>query len=198
MAQITPPRSYHQELTKRVIDFLQTGDPRLFPFVQHMDNIRLAAFKRDLREGLGEVLDSGSARKTSATGRIVSDRRRSILKYEETLADWRSAATRLSLELQIPWSEPDDARSRTIDEFLTVMAWHDDNHLDQLRRALVFFQTPLERAVPVGQLALFRHTAEELLPAAAKTSALSPPRATIPTSIASPPSVVTMSACMAA
>lgn len=25
---------------------------------------------------------------------------------------------------------------RTIDEFLTVMAWHDDNHLDQLRRAL--------------------------------------------------------------
>jgi len=25
---------------------------------------------------------------------------------------------------------------RTIEEFLTVMAWHDDNHLDQLRRAL--------------------------------------------------------------
>jgi hypothetical protein len=25
---------------------------------------------------------------------------------------------------------------RTIDEFLTVMAWHDDNHLDQLGRAL--------------------------------------------------------------
>ena len=25
---------------------------------------------------------------------------------------------------------------RTIDEFLSVMAWHDDNHLDQLRRAL--------------------------------------------------------------
>ena len=25
---------------------------------------------------------------------------------------------------------------RTVDEFLTVMAWHDDNHLDQLRRAL--------------------------------------------------------------
>ena len=25
---------------------------------------------------------------------------------------------------------------RTIDEFLTVMAWHDDNHLDQIRRAL--------------------------------------------------------------
>lgn len=25
---------------------------------------------------------------------------------------------------------------RTIDEFLAVMAWHDDNHVDQLRRAL--------------------------------------------------------------
>lgn len=86
MAQITPPRSYHQELTKRVIDFLQTGDPRLFPFVQHMDNIRLAAFKRDLREGLGEVLDSGSARKTSATGRIVSDRR-----LIEIIEEWRAA-----------------------------------------------------------------------------------------------------------
>ena len=24
----------------------------------------------------------------------------------------------------------------TIDQFLTLMAWHDDNHLDQLRRAL--------------------------------------------------------------
>ena len=30
-----------------------------------------------------------------------------------------------------------DARGRrTIDEFLSVMPWHDDNHLDQLRRAL--------------------------------------------------------------
>jgi hypothetical protein len=24
----------------------------------------------------------------------------------------------------------------TLDFFLTLMAWHDDNHLDQLRRAL--------------------------------------------------------------
>ncbi|MGH7334468.1 MAG: hypothetical protein ACREKS_17350, partial [Candidatus Rokuibacteriota bacterium] len=24
----------------------------------------------------------------------------------------------------------------TIDDFVTLMAWHDDNHLDQLRRAL--------------------------------------------------------------
>jgi N-methylhydantoinase B/oxoprolinase/acetone carboxylase alpha subunit len=30
-----------------------------------------------------------------------------------------------------------DARGRrTLDEFLSVIAWHDDNHLDQLERAL--------------------------------------------------------------
>ncbi|MGH7304831.1 MAG: DinB family protein [Candidatus Rokuibacteriota bacterium] len=30
----------------------------------------------------------------------------------------------------------DSRGRRTIDEFLSVMAWHDGNHLDQLRRAL--------------------------------------------------------------
>src|SRR5262249_9708095 len=30
----------------------------------------------------------------------------------------------------------DSRGRRTIDEFLTVIAWHDDNHLDQLRRAV--------------------------------------------------------------
>jgi hypothetical protein len=30
----------------------------------------------------------------------------------------------------------DSRGRRTIDEFLSLMAWHDDNHLDQLRRAL--------------------------------------------------------------
>ena len=30
----------------------------------------------------------------------------------------------------------DSRGRRTIDGFLSVMAWHDDNHLDQLRRAL--------------------------------------------------------------
>src|SRR5262245_59121892 len=30
----------------------------------------------------------------------------------------------------------DSRGRRTLDEFLSVMAWHDDNHLDQLRRAL--------------------------------------------------------------
>jgi hypothetical protein len=30
----------------------------------------------------------------------------------------------------------DSRGRRTLDDFLAVMAWHDDNHLDQLRRAL--------------------------------------------------------------
>jgi len=30
----------------------------------------------------------------------------------------------------------DSRGRRTIDDFVTVMAWHDENHLDQLRRAL--------------------------------------------------------------
>jgi hypothetical protein len=30
----------------------------------------------------------------------------------------------------------DSRGRRTLDEFLTIMAWHDDNHLDQLKRAL--------------------------------------------------------------
>jgi len=30
----------------------------------------------------------------------------------------------------------DSRGRRTLDEFLSVMAWHDDNHLDQLQRAL--------------------------------------------------------------
>jgi len=30
----------------------------------------------------------------------------------------------------------DSRGRRTIDQFLSIMAWHDDNHLEQLRRAL--------------------------------------------------------------
>lgn len=54
-------------------------------------------------------------------------------RREETLAflgalgpdDWSRAGV-----------HADSRGRRTIDEFLSVMAWHDDNHLDQLRRAL--------------------------------------------------------------
>jgi hypothetical protein len=54
-------------------------------------------------------------------------------RRDETLAflrnlgphDWRRAGV-----------HGDSRGRRTIDGFLSVMAWHDDNHLDQLRRAL--------------------------------------------------------------
>lgn len=40
-------------------------------------------------------------------------------------ADWSRAGHQL-----------DSRGRRTLDDFLSVMAWHDDNHLEQLRRAL--------------------------------------------------------------
>jgi hypothetical protein len=54
-------------------------------------------------------------------------RRRETLHFLGGLEsnDWRRAGV-----------HADSRGRRTIDEFLSVMAWHDDNHLDQLRRAL--------------------------------------------------------------
>ena len=54
-------------------------------------------------------------------------RRGETLAFLKTLErdDWQRAGVHV-----------DSRGRRTIDEFLSVMAWHDDNHLDQLRRAL--------------------------------------------------------------
>jgi hypothetical protein len=54
---------------------------------------------------------------------------------------WRDEMRALFAELPADaWARggvhTDSRGRRTLDEFLTVMAWHDDNHLDQLRRAL--------------------------------------------------------------
>jgi len=54
-------------------------------------------------------------------------RRRETLQFLGGLAS--DAWTRAGVHV-------DSRGRRTIDEFLSVMAWHDDNHLDQLRRAL--------------------------------------------------------------
>jgi hypothetical protein len=86
MAQLTPEPAYDHDLARRAIEFLHTEDRRLFPFTQTMDNALLAAFKRDLREGLRDTLNSGSARKTSATGFVTSGRRLGKIIHE-----WRSA-----------------------------------------------------------------------------------------------------------
>jgi hypothetical protein len=54
-------------------------------------------------------------------------RRGETLEFLKALAPdaWQRAGVHL-----------DSRGRRTLDEFLAVMAWHDDNHLDQLRRAL--------------------------------------------------------------
>jgi hypothetical protein len=65
--------------------------------------------------------DAGAA--LAAFGR----RRGETLELLRALApgDWRRAGVHL-----------DSRGRRTLDEFLSVMDWHDDNHVDQLRRAL--------------------------------------------------------------
>jgi len=90
VAQIDPEQRYHDWLIDRVVRFLQTRDRRIFPFTANFDEHQLAAFVRDLREGLGEVIDGGSARKTSATGFITSDQnlRRIIDEWSEANGEW--------------------------------------------------------------------------------------------------------------
>ena len=73
MAQIYPGELYNDELMERVVRYLQTRDPRCFPFAANFDEQRQAAFVRDLQEGLSSITDSGSARKSSATGFTTSD-----------------------------------------------------------------------------------------------------------------------------
>ena len=90
MAQIDPEHPYNDWLMDRVVQYLQTRDSRLFPFTAAFDDHQRAAFVRDLREGLGEGTDSGSARKTSATGFIASDQtlRRVVEEWRDANGGW--------------------------------------------------------------------------------------------------------------
>ena len=90
MAQIDPQQRFHDWLMDRVVRFLQTRDRRIFPFTAEFDEHQLAAFVRDLREGLSEVTHGGSARKTSATGFVTSDRnlQRIINEWSQANGDW--------------------------------------------------------------------------------------------------------------
>ena len=73
--QKDPEPAYNLRLVERVVDYLQTRDVTLFPFTAGFDAERERAFVRDLRDGLGDLVHSGSARKTSAVGFIMSDKR---------------------------------------------------------------------------------------------------------------------------
>lgn len=90
MAQIEPENPYNDWLMDRVVEYLQTRDSRLFPFTSSFDEHQQRAFARDLREGLGEITDSGSARKTSATGFIASDQilRRVVEEWQAANGGW--------------------------------------------------------------------------------------------------------------
>jgi len=67
--------------------------------------------------------------RADATGVLAAFRRR----RQETLEFFAARAPE-------DWSraghQMDSRGRRTLDDFLSVMAWHDDNHLEQLRRAL--------------------------------------------------------------
>ncbi len=86
MAQIYPQPAYDHRLAERVILYLQTRNPELFPFTAGFDDARRKAFAHDLREALSDLLDSGSARKTSASGFMMRDRR-----IHEVIAEWAAA-----------------------------------------------------------------------------------------------------------
>jgi hypothetical protein len=100
---------YHHNLVERVIEYLQTRDVRLFSFTAGFDAAREKAFVRDLRDGLGDLVDSGSARKTSATGYIMSDRRLFDIVNEWARAggDWPAGSIPGALDSALaPQSDP--------------------------------------------------------------------------------------------
>ena len=94
MAQLTRHFAFDDRLTERVILFLQTRDPAVFPFTHGFDDDKMTAFVTDLREGLAEIMDTGSARKTSATGFVASDQRLHDIVREWAAAngDWPAGA----------------------------------------------------------------------------------------------------------
>jgi hypothetical protein len=86
VAQLHPEPTYDHRLVERVIVYLQTRDPELFPFTARFDAARRRAFVRDLREGLSDLTETGSARKSSAAGFMLRDRR-----LHEVIREWAAA-----------------------------------------------------------------------------------------------------------
>lgn len=95
---------------QRFQTIMATEDPRLLP----PEPDRWAEERQYLRNDVVEAL------------RHFRRRREESLAFLRGLAPagWQRAGT-----------HPTRGRI-TVDDFLTLMAWHDDNHLDQLRRAL--------------------------------------------------------------
>lgn len=86
MAQIGPEPNYSHRLAEWATLYLQTRDSRVFPFTSGFTAEQQTAFVRDLREGLSDLQDSGSARKSSAVGFVMSD-----TLLHEVVASWAAA-----------------------------------------------------------------------------------------------------------
>jgi hypothetical protein len=120
VAQIDPENRYSDWLVDRVVEYLQTRNPAIFPFTAAFDAHREKAFVRDLREGLGTVNDSGSARKTSATGFVATDKdlRRVVEEWAAAGGGWpegsfpEDADTSLGSSTDADSPEGDPARVR--------------------------------------------------------------------------------------
>ena len=84
--QLSAEPAYDHRLAERIIVYLETRDPALFPFAAGFDEARQKAFVRDLREALADLQDSGSARKSSASGFIMRDR-----MLHEVVGEWAAA-----------------------------------------------------------------------------------------------------------
>jgi hypothetical protein len=86
----------------------------LFPFTAQFDAAREKAFVRDLREGLSDLVDSGSARKTSATGFILSDRRlREVVSaWANAGGDWPADSDPAALDSPLAALEDEDPLAR--------------------------------------------------------------------------------------
>ena len=86
VVQFYPEQTYDHDLAGRTVAFLQTRDAALFPFTGRFDEARMKAFVRDLRDALADLTDSGSARKSSASGFMMRDRH-----LQEVVAEWARA-----------------------------------------------------------------------------------------------------------
>lgn len=84
MAQLYARPDYDHEMVERVIRYLETKDSSLFPFTADFTWEERMAFMRELRIALASLTDSGSARKTAASGFIMSDD-----EIEEVIEAWR-------------------------------------------------------------------------------------------------------------
>ena len=86
MAQIDPKQTYDHRLAEWATSYLQTKDPSFFPFARNFDADQRSAFVHALRVGLSDLQESGSARKSAATGFMMND---SLLR--DIVQEWAAA-----------------------------------------------------------------------------------------------------------